>query len=203
MRRWSSGASNTPRPESVRLVTPRLILRDFEDADLDDVHAFRSDPEVARFMADDVESREQAEAWLRGVIFHNRVRPRVAYNLAIELRDEGRVIGWIGIGDSERYPQPGECGFGYALNRAYWGRGYATEAAIEIVIFGFHELGAHRISAWCYEANQSSARVLAKAGLQFARRYQDVEPKSGQLAACVEYAVLLDEWLVFRSAAPT
>jgi ribosomal-protein-alanine N-acetyltransferase len=121
MSRCSSGASNTPGAESVRLVTPRLILRDFEEADLDDVHAFRSDPEVARFMADDVESREQAEAWLRGVIFHNRVRPRVAYNLAIELRDEGQVIGWIGIGDSERYPQPGECGFGYALHRAYWG----------------------------------------------------------------------------------
>ncbi|MCC7370750.1 MAG: GNAT family N-acetyltransferase [Chloroflexi bacterium] len=99
------------------------------------------------------------------------------------------------------YPEPGECGFGYALNQSYWARGYATEAAVEIVKFAFRELGAHRISSWCYEANRASARVLAKAGLRFVRLYQDVEPKSGQLAACLEYAVLLDEWQVSPSEA--
>ncbi len=32
------------------LDTPRLVLRDFVDEDRADVHALRSDPEVARFM---------------------------------------------------------------------------------------------------------------------------------------------------------
>jgi ribosomal-protein-alanine N-acetyltransferase len=77
----------------LRLLSQRLVLRDFEDEDLPEVHAFRSDPEVARFMDFDSESVEQSQAWLQEVIFHNRKQPRVAYNLAIELRARSRVIG--------------------------------------------------------------------------------------------------------------
>ena len=51
-----------------------------------------------------------------------------------------------------------------------------------------------RISAWCWSENGASARVLAKAGLRFARRYQDIEPKSGQPADCLEYALRATEW---------
>ena len=110
------------------LDTPRLVLRDFINEDRGDVHALRSDPEVARFMDHAPETPEQSRDWLTGVISHNRERPRVAYNLAVVHRAEGRVIGWIGIGPSSRHPGEGEFGFGYMLNRGHWGRGYATEA---------------------------------------------------------------------------
>jgi RimJ/RimL family protein N-acetyltransferase len=178
-----------------RILTPRLILRDFDEADLPAVHAFRSDPEVARFMDNfDPESLEQSRAWLDGVIFHNRKVPRVAYNLAIGLRSLGKAIGWIGIGDSERHPEPGECGFGYMLDRKHWGQGYATEAARAIVAFAFQDLGAQRITAWCYATNVASARVLVKAGLTLIREYDDVEPKSGRPIACLEYEIRREPW---------
>jgi RimJ/RimL family protein N-acetyltransferase len=80
------------------------------------------------------------------------------------------------------------------LNRAYWGHGYATEAVLAILDFGFQKLGARRISAWCHAANLASGRVLAKAGLHLERRYQDIEPKSGQLTERLEYAVCLEQW---------
>ncbi len=140
------------------------------------------------------ETPEQSREWLARVIFHNRARPRLAYNLAIVRRVDDHLIGWIGIGPSSRYPQAGELGLGYMLHRAAWGQGYATEAVQAIVDFGFRALGGQRISAWCYAANGASARVLEKAGLRFARRYQDTEPKSGQLVACLEYALRIDEW---------
>jgi ribosomal-protein-alanine N-acetyltransferase len=135
------------------------------------------------------ESLEESRQWLDGVIFHNRVRPRKAYNLAIVEISKDRVIGWIGIGDSERYPTEGELGFGYMLNLHYWGKGYTTEAVQRILDFGFTELGGRRISAWCYEDNRASARVLEKAGLRFERRYLAIEPKSGQNVTCLEYSV--------------
>jgi RimJ/RimL family protein N-acetyltransferase len=178
-----------------RILTPRLVIRDFDEADLPAVHAFRSDPEVARFMQDfDAESLEQSRAWLDGVIYHNRVQPRVAYNLAIELRSLSKAIGWIGIGDSERHPGPGECGFGYMLDRAHWGQGYATEAARAILAFAFQELGAQHISSWCYAENAASARVLEKAGLTLIKRYDDIESKSGRPITCLEYEIHRADW---------
>jgi [ribosomal protein S5]-alanine N-acetyltransferase len=178
----------------VRLVTPRLLIRDFDAVDLPEVHALRSDPEVARFMDFAPETLEESRGWLTEVIFHNRQRPRRAYNLAIVHTGEDRAIGWIGIGRSGRHPAEGELGFGYMLHRAYWGRGLATEATRAILAFGFGRLGGTRASAWCYAENRASARVLEKAGLRFVRRYRDVEPKSGQLAECLEWAVRADEW---------
>jgi RimJ/RimL family protein N-acetyltransferase len=175
------------------------VLRDFDDADLTAVHAFRSDPLVARFMDFDAESMDQSEAWLKAVIYHNRKQPRVAYNLAIERRAVGGAIGWIGIGDSERHPGPGERGFGYLLHQAHWGQGYATEAVLGILAFGFRDLGAQRISAWCNAANVASARVLTKAGLNLSRRFQDVDPKSGTPIECLEYAILRAEWAMLSS----
>src|SRR5919107_2612214 len=119
------------------LPAPRLIIRDFRVDDLPDIHALRSEPEVARFMGFLPESPEQSRAWLEAVIFHNPQRPREAYNFAIVHRGEGRAIGWIGIGRSGRYPGAGELGFGYMLHRAYWGQGYMPEAVHAILGFGF------------------------------------------------------------------
>jgi RimJ/RimL family protein N-acetyltransferase len=118
----------------------------------------------------------------------------VAYNLAIVHREDDRVIGWIGIGDSERYAANGELGFGYMLNRAYWGQGYATEAARAIVSLGFTALGGRRISAWCYADNKASARVLEMVGLRFERRFSAIEPKSRRTAECFEFALSADAW---------
>jgi [ribosomal protein S5]-alanine N-acetyltransferase len=178
------------------LATRHLLLRDFDEGDLPDVHAMRSDPEVAWFMDFAPETLDQSRVWLEGLIFHNRKVPRVAYNLAVVHRGDNRVIGWIGIGDSERYPDEGELGFGYLLNRAYWGQGYATEATQAIVAFGFEVLGGRRVSAWCNAENHASARVLEKAGLRFGRRFSAIGPKSGQTASCLEYALRVEEYQV-------
>ena len=176
------------------IMSRRLVLRDFIVEDWADVHALRADSAVARFMDFNPETPEQSREWLARVIVHNRERPRLAYNLAIVRRADDRVIGWIGIGPSSRHPQVGELGFGSMLHRAAWGQGYAPEAVQAIVDFGFRTLGGQRLSAWCYVANGASARVLEKAGLRFVRRYQDTEPKSGQLIDCLEYALRIDEW---------
>jgi len=177
------------------LTTPRLLLRDFAAADLPDVHAMRSDPEVARFMDFGPETLAQTREWLAGVVAHGRARPRSGYNLAIVLRGTGRVIGWIGFGESSRYPSgSGEHGVGYMLARAAWGQGYAAEALRAVIGYGIGALGARRVSAWCWEENRASARVMEKAGMRLARRYERTEPKSGRPTPCLEYAVQSDEW---------
>jgi len=56
---------------------------------------------------------------------------------------------------------------GYHLARAFWGRGYATEAARACVRFGFEQLNLERIVAVVQPANVASRRVLEKCGLTY------------------------------------
>lgn len=185
-------------PDELHLPAARLLLRDFRTEDLADVHAMRSDPEVARFVMDlTPESERRSQRWLDEIIYYNRQRPREAYNLAIVHRGDQRVIGWIGIGRSERYPAEGELGFGYLLNRDYWNQGYATEAVQTLLAHAFTALGGRRSSAYCIAENRASARVLQKAGLRFVRTFAQTDLRQlPQLATvtCEEYAITSEEW---------
>src|SRR3712207_5357006 len=139
-------SDKTPEPgvahgTSLPIISRRLVLRDFVEDDWADVHMLRSDSAVAHFMDFNPETPEQSREWLARVTFHNRERPRLAYNLAIVRRVDDHLIGWIGIGPSSRCPQAGELGLGYMLHHAAWGQGYATEAVQAIVDFGFRALG--------------------------------------------------------------
>src|SRR5688572_16956209 len=111
--------------EDVWIETRRLLLRDFRADDWPDAHAYRSDPEVARFMLTHrPESPEQTRAWLDQVIAETREQWRTRRTLAIVLQAEDRVIGEISIGPSpDDFPGDGEVGFGYMLNREDWGQG--------------------------------------------------------------------------------
>ena len=69
-----------------------------------------------------------------------------------------------------------------------------TEAARAIVRFGFDEMRARQVSAWCFEANRASARVLEKAGLCLALREEDVDPRSGQPRINLKYTIGREAW---------
>jgi RimJ/RimL family protein N-acetyltransferase len=180
---------------TLRIETERLVLRDFAAEDEADVHAYRSDPEVARYMlSHQPESREQTRAWLDRIIQESQQQPRRGHTLAIVERATQQVIGQISIGPGEDYPAPGELGVGYMLARPGWGQGYASEAAQAIVAFGFAALAARQISAWCFAENAASTRVLEKAGLHMELREESVWPKTGDRVVSFRYTIMRDEW---------
>lgn len=57
---------------------------------------------------------------------------------------------------------------GYWIGRAYWGRGYATAAAQQVVSFAFAELDLVSVHATCLATNVASVRVLEKLGFECA-----------------------------------
>jgi RimJ/RimL family protein N-acetyltransferase len=119
-------------------------------------------------------------------------QPRRKFQLAITLPDDGRLIGNCGI---RRKPdQDWEADIGYELAPEYWGRGYATEAALAVVSFGFRELELHRISSWCIADNSASARVLEKAGLRPEGRLKENEYFKGRWWDPLLYGILESEW---------
>ena len=71
------------------------------------------------------------------------------------------------IGDAGLYRTPaGEVELGYTLGAAWWGRGYATEAASRWLAFAFGELGMSEVVALAEPANIGSLHVLEKLGMR-------------------------------------
>jgi RimJ/RimL family protein N-acetyltransferase len=147
----------------VELTTRRLLLREFREGDRDEVHAYASDPEVSRFADWGPNTVEETAGFLRFAVGTARDVPRLHYALAMVERAGGAVVGSVALSVTSFEHRRAETGYVVAPSR--WGRGFATEAAREVVRFGFERLGLHRISATCDPANPGSAAVLRKIGL--------------------------------------
>jgi RimJ/RimL family protein N-acetyltransferase len=141
-----------------KLETERLFLRPFQRADAPEFARLAGDWPVAS-MTSDIPypfSAKQACGWLTPV--------RGEVRFAIEL--EGQLIGGVGF-----YRRPsGAAELGFWLGRAWWGCGYATEAATAVVRLGFK---MHRLPGFTsahFLDNPASGRVLAKLGFLHAGR---------------------------------
>jgi ribosomal-protein-alanine N-acetyltransferase len=143
------------------LETPRLMLRPFAPGDAVLVHRVYSDPEVMRYVATGaMDSLALTERLLEDYAAHQR---RHGYSFwAVIERASGALIGDAGL-----YRTPaGEVELGYTLGVAWWGRGYATEAASRWLSVAFEELRIDEVIALAEPANVASLRVLEKLGMQ-------------------------------------
>lgn len=148
----------------MELLTERLRIREFEEEDRADVHAYASDPETVQFLPFGPNSEEETRDFVRKAISERQADPRRVFELAITLRNDPRVIGAIRVFvENERHRQGH---VGYILNRALWSTGYMTEAAAALLAFGFKDLGFHRIWTTCDTRNIGSMRVLEKIGMR-------------------------------------
>jgi [ribosomal protein S5]-alanine N-acetyltransferase len=144
-----------------RLDTPRLQLRPFGPGDAVRVHPVYSDPEVRRYVATGpMGSLALTERLLADYAAH-QVRHGFSFWAVIE-RESGTVIG-----DSGLYRTPGgDVELGYTLGAAWWGRGYATEAAGAWLECAFGRLGIREVTALAEPANLASLHVLEKLGMR-------------------------------------
>src|SRR6266699_40606 len=125
--------------------TPRLRLRHFRDADLALFMAYRNDPEVARYQGWKGISEPEARAFLQE---QKEIQPGVPgqwFQIAIELKETGRLVGDCALKIEEHDERQAE--IGYTLSRAYQGRGIASEAVSCVLEYTFVTLGLHRVIA--------------------------------------------------------
>ncbi len=178
--------------KNVLLTTDRLALRELVESDWQAVHEYASDPEVCRFMIWGPNTAEQTRSFIVRMVELQQERPRASFELAVALRDDGRLIGACGI--RVRPPEKRQGDIGYVLNSSYWGKGYATEAARTLLKFGFEELGLRRIIATCDTENIASARVLEKAGMRREARFREEVWLRDHWRDTYQYAILEGEW---------
>ena len=151
-------------PATLELATPRLLLRTWRDADRAPFAALNADPRVMRYFPstqDRAASDASVDAW------QAQFAERGWSNWAVELRESGEFIGFVGLSVPRRPLPFSPCvEIGWRLAPAFWGQGYASEAACEALRAGFDRLGLDEIVSFTALGNTPSRAVMARIGMQ-------------------------------------
>ena len=147
---------------ALALRTPRLLLREWRDDDIAPFAAMSADPEGMRYLPP--LDRAAAEAWV--VRMRRHWDEHGFGNFVVEVPGEAPFIGVIGLNwvrwDLAFTPAVEAA---WRLTPAYWGKGYAIEAAHAAIDDGFGRLGLDEIVAYTVTANRPSRQVMERLGM--------------------------------------
>lgn len=153
--------------------TKRLILREIQLDDCFDMFEYARLKDFGP-MAGWQPHRSVGETKSIIQLFHDKKKFGQLGTFAVILKEENKMIGTLEL---HTYIRGYKAELGYSINPMYQGKGYATEASIEAIIWGFEDLGLARIECSTYTHNISSQRVCEK--LRFT--YEGIRKKGYQL----------------------
>jgi RimJ/RimL family protein N-acetyltransferase len=143
------------------LHTSRLILRPFNDSDVDDLFALQSNAYVLRYWnTPPWTERARAEKFISTC--QQMAEEGTGIRLAVDRESDGNFIGWCTF--NRWNPTYRSASIGFCFNEWVWGQGYATESARALVEWAFNTLDLNRIHSETDTRNIASARVLEKLG---------------------------------------
>ena len=176
----------------MHLSTDRLELREFRESDGPAVLAYQRNPLYLRYYAWTDRTPEEAQDFVQIFLDQQQASPRLEFQLAIDLKSTGRLIGNCGI--RMKSADAREADIGYELDPVHWRMGFATEAARAMLRFGFTDLGLHRVWSWCIADNTGSVRVLEKLGMRREGQLRENEYYKGRWWDTLLFAILEEEW---------
>ena len=181
--------------EFADLLTPRLRLRPWRDADLAPFAAMNADPRVMECLPGLLDRAASDAA-------ANRLRDHFEEHgfgkWVVETREGDDFVGVVGLGwctfDAPINPS---VEVGWRLAAAQWGKGYATEAARAALDYGFGELRLERITSFTVPANERSWRVMQRSGMTYTPANDfdhPLLPPDSPLRRHVTYVMRKDDW---------
>jgi RimJ/RimL family protein N-acetyltransferase len=144
------------------LASERLSLRMFRESDLDAYAEMCGDRDVMRYIGDG-HALTRAEAWRHMALVLGHWHLRGFGLWAVEERATGCFVGRVGCWQPEGWPG---LEIGWALRRRYWGRGYATEAALATLNYVFVDLKQSHVISLIDADNGPSIAVATRVGMQ-------------------------------------
>ena len=142
----------------------RLRLRPFVAGDLDALHQLWTDPEVRRYLWDNIEiDRDRAEAVLAESSEFFRSRGFGLWSVFFK-ENQDDLIGFCGL---RVFGDPDDVEILYGIHPSHWGQGLATEASEAVLNFGFQTCGLNKIYAGADAPNAASFRVMEKLGMTY------------------------------------
>jgi RimJ/RimL family protein N-acetyltransferase len=144
--------------------TERLILRTWEQEDVDDYYRINQDPKVIEFLLGPLTIQEVKDF----MAAMNEQFAKLNFTLfAVEAKLSGNLIGFIGLNPPNWQSHFSPCvEIGWRLGSQYWHQGYATEGAKAVLDYGFNRCHLTEIVSFTVPANIRSIRVMEKIGMQ-------------------------------------
>ncbi len=157
------------------LETKRLRLREMSQADFPSLCELMQDDDVM-YAYEGAFSKNEVQSWLDKQI--ERYKNDGFGLWAVILKENGLMIGQCGL-SMQTYNDKAVLEIGYLIQKEYWHRGYATEAAIACKYYAFQKLNASEVYSIIRDTNLPSQNVAIRNGMtcvdKFVKQYRGVD----------------------------
>ena len=177
------------------LITKRLVLRQWEESDAEDLYKYAKDPRVGPFAGWKPHTGiDESKEIIKSVLSAEET-------YAVCLKEDCKAIGSVSLklnGVTDMTDRDDEAEIGYWIGVPFWGNGYIPEAVMEIERHAFEDLKITRL--WCgyYDGNEKSRRVQEKCGFKYHHTTSGIyvsqfdEIRTGHVST-----ISREEWLKF------
>jgi RimJ/RimL family protein N-acetyltransferase len=173
------------------LQTKRLTMRLFQLTDADNVRRLAGAKEIASTTLNIPHPYEDgmAQKWIEST--QKAFERNEMINFAIVEQETNKLSGAIGLNLNLRHNR---AEMGYWIGVPFWGKGYCTEAASEVIDYGFKILNLHRIYASHFTRNPGSGRVMQKIGMTYEGCQRQHVKKWDRFEDRALYGILINEY---------
>lgn len=151
--------------KNVVLETDRLILREWQETDLNDFFEYASVDGVGQMAGWQPHKSLEESASILNMFIDGRK------TFAVVLKENNKAIGSVGIEklstEIDGYENMSGRELGYVLSKDYWGQGLMPEAVKAVINYCFKTVGCDYLLCSCSPQNRQSARVMEKRGFRF------------------------------------
>lgn len=156
---------------SIIYETKRLVLRPLELSDVDGFFEMNNNPNVNKFLRNPITKKEEAGKYIQKII--NEYTKNGIGRYAVILKETNKLIGFSGLKyrSQEENKHVNFYDIGYRFSEEFWKKGFATEAALFWVNFGFNTMNLSKIYACAENENIGSNTLLKKIGFEMTNQY--------------------------------
>lgn len=176
------------------LYTKRLVLREIEFSDANDIFAIYSDPRIAEFDSfSPVATISEARDMICG--YRREFQEKRQIRWGIGERTADRLIGtceFMNFNEASR-----QCEIGCGLVSSEWSKGYMKEALEAILRYGFEEMGLNRIEAFIVSGNCASVCLFRKMGFIHEGVLREKEYFKGRFHNEIIMSMLRNDYILF------
>lgn len=156
------------RKMKISIETERLILREIEHTDKNDLYEMDADPAVHLYIENrPATSIDEVIAAIEGI--KNQYKENGIARWAVVDKLTRECIGWAGLKFFKQALNNHSYFYelGYRFKKKHWGKGFATEASGAVLDYGFMNLNIDKVYAITDPENTASKKVLIKLGFYF------------------------------------
>ena len=157
------------------LETKRLILRPLELSDAESLFELNKNPNVHKYLWQKPEKVIDESIKVIEYVQRQYASNNIGRYATI-LKETNTYIGWTGIKFVNDHIENGNTNFydyGYRLDEKFWNKGFATEATVFWLDYGFNQMKIDKMNAYTHSENGASNHILQKIGMNFMEDYPD------------------------------